>query len=66
MAVCAAHGLGEEMDEKRVYVAVVCDLFHFGHVRLLKAAKQCAGPATVLVVGVCGDKTASRKRNHAI
>ena len=46
----------------RVYVAVVCDLFHVGHVRLLKAAKQCAGDGTVLVVGVCGDATVARKR----
>ena len=37
----------------RVYVSVVCDLFHAGHVRLLKAAKQSAGPDTILVVGVC-------------
>lgn len=46
----------------RVYVSVVCDLFHAGHVRLLKAAKQSAGPDTILVVGVCSDTTASRKR----
>lgn len=46
----------------RVYVSVVCDLFHAGHVRMLKAAKQAAGPDTVVVVGVCGDALASRKR----
>ena len=47
---------------RRVYVSVVCDLFHGGHVRLLKAAKQAAGPNGVLVAGVCGDAPASRKR----
>ena len=46
---------------KRVYCSVVADLLHVGHVRLLKAAKHCAENVE-LIVGVCGDHSAARKR----
>ena len=47
-------------DRPRVYVDVVGDLFHFGHVRLFERAKKLG---TTLVVGVHDDATvASYKR----
>ena len=51
---------GTEQTPHRVYVDVVGDLFHFGHVRLFKRARQMG---KMLVVGVHNDSTvASYKR----
>ena len=40
---------------RRIYVDVICDLFHYGHARFFEQARSFG---TELVVGVCSDEVA--------
>lgn len=47
----------------RIYVDVVCDLFHYGHIRLFERARALG---TELVVGVCGDDLAGSYKRRPV
>lgn len=40
-----------------IYTDMCADLFHYGHVNLLKNAKQLVGEMGNLIVGIHSDKT---------
>lgn len=50
----------------RVYVDGVFDLFHAGHLQLLKKAREAGGAGARLVVGVITDEAAAWKRRPVI
>jgi cytidyltransferase-like protein len=47
----------------RVYVDMVADLFHYGHVEFLRLARECGD---VLIVGVHSDETVERYKRRPI
>lgn len=47
----------------RVYCVVTCDLFHYGHVRFFKAARELG---TELIVGICSDEDVARYKQPPI
>jgi len=55
--------LGATSGNSRVYVDMVGDLFHAGHVELLKAARS---HGDWLVVGILGDETAQAYKRRPI
>lgn len=50
----------------RVYVDMVADLFHYGHVNFLKQAKELGGPNSKLIVGICNDEDVSGYKRKPI
>ena len=50
-------------NQRKVYVVMVADLFHYGHVELLKRAREYGN---YLVVGLVSDESAAENKRTPI
>ena len=56
LLIFSLNSFGQDTKPCRVYVDMVADLFHYGHVKFLKKAKRLGGPNAQLIVGICSDE----------